>query len=239
MMNTAFETLIEKMHRGEASPEEQIELEMTLQKEPALRREAVLLWGVMEGARHAGRAGMKQRLKMLHLREQRRSRLQKRMRWGLAVVVALFVFALGFQYYYTPHRLFEAHYKPLPTQGLAAHEVPLSPELEEALEAYEQKAYAKAVKEFKEARAAGASAEATQLYEAISYIEMGKPKEAKEILLAFRSENSYYAETARWYLALVFLREYRPQAARRILEELAKGQYYAPVAKELLETLSE
>lgn len=239
MMNTEFENLVEKIYRGEAGVEEQVELEMMLHKEPSLRREAVVLWGMMEGARRAGRADMKQRLKLLHMQDRRRSRLQKRMRWGLGIVVVLFVFALGFQYYYTPSRLFEAHYKPLPTRGLGAHEVALSPELEEALQAYEQKAYAKAVEEFREAREAGASMETTQLYEAISYIEMGKPEEAKNILIGFHSENAYYSETAQWYLALVLLREHRPQAARRILEGLAEGQYYAPVAQELLETLSE
>jgi tetratricopeptide (TPR) repeat protein len=239
MMNAEFETLVEKVYRGEADSEERVKLEMMMYKEPTLRREAVLLWGIMEGARQIGRNDMKQRLKLLHRQEQRRSRLKRRMRLGLGLVMALFVFALGFQYYYTPIRLFEAHYKPLPTKGLAVQKVVLSPQLEEALQAYEQKAYDKAVEEFKEAREAGSSIETLQLYEAISYIETGKPEKAKSILINFQSENTYYSETAQWYLALVLLREHRPQAARQILEHLAKGQHYTSVAQELLEALSE
>jgi len=109
----------------------------------------------------------------------------------------------------------------------------------EAFAAYNKGEFQQAVPQFEEIRDAYPEEKMPHLYLGLSHLEMESVDQAiVEFLVLADGNYSPFQQSARWYLALAFLKQNNEQAARKWLETLAgkQGVYQNP-AREIMEEL--
>lgn len=197
------------------------------------RKELAQELGIMEGLNDQFRKGLRSSVSAF---EQRSDRVRK-MNPAFIGIAASFILISSFVVYLMRDEssLFDQYYKTYPNYELTAlrGDDDLSAR-ETAYKAYDAADYELAISQFTglEPRQS-----ADEFFLGIAYIETNKPEEALERLqLVINMEDTDYLDAARWYVALVYLKQENETLATEFLKRLANGRSeYADQASVLLE----
>lgn len=145
-------------------------------------------------------------------------------RWALAASVALMIAAAGLWWITRPplgERLYAGYYTTLPQSGSLSPNAPRD-EWDQAYTFYRQKQYEKARQILTPLFSEPTNADRAYLLAGLCWLEENRPSEALLMLAQVQPRASYYYQMARWGTAFAHLRAGHPEAARPILDDLAK-----------------
>ena len=159
-------------------------------------------------------------LKRFLAQRQKKSKVRKLVMsiTSIAAIIAI-VFSLNiYQDNRRMDKLFETYYTPLEydSQLMARGDDTISPELTSAMEAYQNKDYATALRSF---NAMSKVDENYLIYKSICLLETDKTKDAIALLeeLVGNGEGTEYYQQACWYLALAYLNNHEDDKALELL----------------------
>ncbi len=147
-----------------------------------------------------------------------------------AAAVFLLMMAAGWMYWNNqqPERLYQAYHEPYANEALIATrssaERPESKQLQKALSLQKAGDYQASIAKLRELLDAQPAHPLGSMMLGVAYLEEGQTEKAKELLMTVRINHELYYEEASWYLALAYLKDDQPSAARPILEELSRQE---------------
>ena len=159
-------------------------------------------------------------LKHFMAKRQQKSKVRKLV-MSITSIAAIIVIVFSFNIYQDNRRmdkLFETYYTPLEydSQLMSRGDDTISLELASAMESYQNKDYATALKKFETISNVD---ENYLIYKAICLLETEQTEDAITLLekLVANGEGTEYYQQACWYLALAYLREHESDEALNIL----------------------
>lgn len=256
-MNEELQNQIERYLRLEMNEEEERNFAERINNDDNLKKE-VELTAMIIGA--AKRVGKEQDLSEIEMLKQASTddirKLTKRTKPNLVLktvylvtssaAVILLAFTINHFYKANSHsqQLFAAYYEPYyddagTHRGGSFISGKDSLLLAEAMNLYENKNYAEALKVFN--NISDNYSNDISLYKAISFLETNETKQAIQLLnesLEKNGEGWEYYQDAQWYLALAYIRSKQTKEAKNILQQIvADERVYFEWAKELLQRL--
>ena len=225
--------------------EQQLDSDASLADDLALQRDAI------EGIRLDGSQNLKKQLQAIEAElatgnaavENKKDNTRRLISWVAIAASVLAVILVGYLFIPTatdPAALYVAYYQPYPNlinPAQRSAEITEETTLEQALRAYNNREYERALRLFEQGGVS--SAPGYTFYHAASYLGQDQPQAAIPLLeRVIRNEDSLFYGPGLWYLALAHLKENNPDAAVPLLEKLAllDGDY-STEARELLEDI--
>lgn len=240
-----IEQLIEDYLLNRLNPQQRMEFENRLSTDEQLSQQLALRRLAFKGARSAGRDRLRNRLKNIHQEVQKPPAKTRRL-WPLitSLAAAVTLLLIGGTLFFrgqnlSPQELFVQNYQAYPLSLTSRGE---AEELERAQlnQRYKNKDYQAALPLFEKLLSQDEKNARLLLGAGISHLELNQTKQAQTYFEAIiAAQDLRLQETARWYLALSFLKEGQVDAARIALENILKnpqaGTYQK--AKQLLKDL--
>ncbi len=133
-------------------------------------------------------------------------------------------------------QLFREYYSPFPL--VEAYNPQSNDPIEQALSAYGKANYVKVISLLKDFPSQTKEMDLLMAL-GISYIESGDLSQAEKVLEVVSKDTiDIYADDAKWYLALTFLKQEKMKDAQRLLESLQQHDTYGPDVRKILQELS-
>ncbi|HPA35611.1 MAG TPA: hypothetical protein PLA16_04550 [Chitinophagales bacterium] len=235
---TNKDLLIEKFLEHTLSAEEQLEFDRLLQSDTAFQQEFEFQKKLKASIIIETREKQKEQLRAL----EREIATPSRFKYAAAAAIILVVFAALIFALIRPDTddLYASYYEPFPnlekptTRDKTATDLPAK-----AFYAYDTENYATAAALFDQIYTQQA-ADYAILYEGLSYMELGKFRQAIQTfeLFDFEKQNNY-THTISWYLALCYLKNQQTERAKFLLEEVSHSDsQFKASSTELLEELN-
>ena len=159
-----------------------------------------------------------------------------------AAAIVLIVLSVGVYYMISPKtntadKLYLSYYTPYEVAGTnrSGNEGEESLQMK-AMQKFEQKDYASAIKIFEEIKTNGTASLSSNFYKGIAYLEMNKPNEAiKSLQIVINNENNELIADAEWYLGLAYLKANDIANAKKQFKRVSeKYSYYKNKADEII-----
>ena len=168
-------------------------------------------------------------LKHFMAKRQQKSKVRKLV-MSITSIAAIIAIVFSFNIYQDNRRmdkLFETYYTPLEydSQLMSRGDDTISLELASAMESYQNKDYATALKKFETISNVD---ENYLIYKAICLLETEQTKDAITLLeqLVANGEGTEYYQQACWYLALVYLRNHEDEKAFAMIKHINDDNKY-------------
>lgn len=204
MINNEHQDLLDRYIRHELTADEYRDVENLMKNDPEFVRQASLMEHIVNATDRVNE--QKAFAEMLsQIPRQKSSHRRIFITLSVAAAVILSLLYIGLSPQYTSHQLFEAYYMPL--------------ELEDTPSRGDEELTSK---------------QRSDILGAIADIEAGAIQIAINKLSYISQHDPIYYADARWYLALLYLRQDQRTAARQQLESLKTDNIYCDQATELL-----
>ena len=234
------DTRLENYLLGDMKEQERTAFEEALKRDPALARALEEERMVHTLVQFGGRAVLKQKLREINLNRKRKFRS----RIWLAAASVLILLTTGLFFFLhngsiTDAALFAEYYHP-EKDHLTQMGAPLETRLQHAMELYDNGKYAEALPLFNSLPDSLPEYRIARIYAGICLLETNNIEEAREL---FENESAIpsplYNSTARWYLALTYLKLSKREACRDLLKKLAAEHalVYGKLAAEMLKEM--
>lgn len=220
--------LIERYFEGKMNAAEKQAFEARVAQETPLSEEVALQRTIREGLRAVGRARMLTQLEMVESRMSEYhpptqvirfdERTRQRFYWAAAAAVLLLIpvyFLLKANA--AEEKLFARYFTPYENVATQSPRDPLN----QALEQYRSKNYAKALGILETMEDKGDVSDSTLFYKANVHLQLDQPREAIAALQKVPATSTFYEE-AQWYLALALLKNDDSEEAQEIVSKIAQ-----------------
>lgn len=231
--------LIDRYLRNDLSEKEQIDFEDRVANDPAFAEEVEKYKDSNFAVGLLARIQKKEQVKRLHQQfrlDRHRSRV-----YPVAALILVLV-AVGLTYWYaitnyTDHQLATHYYTPYvvdpTTQGQREEQI-----LDMALAAYNNQDYSRALDLLTSLPENINEYWQVQLLIGNVWLMLDQPKKAIPIFDNISKESELYKESAKWYLALAYLKNEDPANAQLVLKQIQEGEYNYSTANQLLKKLN-
>ncbi|TAE58821.1 MAG: hypothetical protein EAY68_11190 [Bacteroidetes bacterium] len=233
--------LIQKYLNNSLLPEEVLAFEKLKETDAAFAQELAEQLRVRAAIHLHNRAAFKQQLQSIDAQAQKGSFTVK----AIVAVAASVLLVVGIFSIYTyqtkdTHQLYASYYSTAPNvvapvvrgEAFAA----INDTLQQAFALYEEQKYAEAITFFALQGKTANSQQIANFYTAMCYMELGKPKEAMQLLTSekFSKEPYQFFYAAQWYAALCYLQLGEPKAAKKTLYTLTQEENIYQQQSEML-----
>lgn len=237
---------IEKYLMGELSGEERRQFEETLKGDPSLQKEVeeyrTMLRGIELGFNRDLKNMLREEENRLREHSAKATGRQRTMRivFAMAAVIALIIVSVFVLRNNKPdtEEILAMYYKPYPNV-----ETPVTrgeQDRQSGYALYEKGQYKEALKLFDTHLNKFPDDPAALFYSGMCYFELGQTSEAIDFLgKVNRSQNNRYSRPALWYEGLALIKLKKDKDARKIFEQLSKGDdIYSRQSKEILQKIN-
>ncbi len=220
--------LIERYFEGQLSSAERQAFEERVAHEESFSEEVTLQRNIRESLRAVGRARMLSQLEMVESRMSEYhpptqvirfdERTRQRFYWAAAAAILLLIpVYLLLKANSSEDKLFARYFTPYENVATQSSQDPLN----QALEQYRSKNYAKALGILENLEDQGETSDSTLFYKGNVELQLSHPREAIAALERVPEASTFYDE-AQWYLALAFLKDNDAGEAYKIVSSIAQ-----------------
>ena len=239
--------LIDEYLLGQLKEEELQQFEEALSSDKDLQAELENRRAAHEVLEAHVRSELSNRISKIH-KGMRRSKV-RRMNWSTWKVAAGLILLLGVSLiiyssiYLDNEALYNGYYEGYEDNITVLGEA--DEIISKAIEYYNKEEYERAIEEFEKIPANTDPEDAfmtdAMFYYAMCHYELNDLKKTEEIFLYIIENNAKYEQTARWYLALLYLKTGEENQSKSLLEEIIEGDegtYKKSSAEDLLRSLN-
>ncbi|MEM1318664.1 MAG: tetratricopeptide repeat protein [Bacteroidota bacterium] len=239
---------IDRYLAGKMTEAERLRFEQRLSEDKDLSQALAQREALRASIEAYGDRELKAKLKGIHRnihREEPAAAPPRRIgRWLAVAAAVLLLLALGYWLFprsSSPEQLYAQYYAPYDIPFTSRGDNP-DRMLQEAADYFGQEGYAIALPLFRQLLQKEPQQPSLRFAEALCLLEMGKlPEAERSFKQVVQLPNPFYLDHARWYLALIYLRQSQIYEARRELERLVRDSRadHHEEAKALSKTLKE
>lgn len=235
---------IDRFILGQMPEEEVITFKKQLRDDPSLQKEVALQEKIIQGLKAHRNQELKTKLKAIHQEVTGSPKQRKLVVWWRYAAAAASILLIGAIAYWmfipTPNyaALYQANYEPFNMGGNRSDTNQLL--LIKARDLYITQQYKAALPMLETLAQESTDSLNYQLALSICHMELGQLSEAHQLLeIIIAAEDVLFSDQARWYLALLHLRQNRKTEAKTLLNKLAQNAEadYHQKAIELLKAL--
>ena len=218
-LNSRDIEVLDKFAQNQLSEEDQVYFEGRLDV-PEFKREVDFIVDLGQVSSLRGRAIRKGELQSLeaNLKEKHsKSKYKKILPWIVILILILsFLYLLKIRGTHTPEDLYAQFYEPYPNliSPLRMGEEEVDPDV---FQLYELKNYTEVIKSLKPE---STLSEPQSFYLALSYLAIEDWNQSETILEKFTNFEGRFFHAARWYRALILLRDGKPEPSKEILNSI-------------------
>ncbi len=242
-MMDSLEQRIDSYLSNRMAEKEKLDFEKEMTSETSLQKEVQLQKAAYLAIEKHGDAEIRERVH--HWENPASPTLLKRYWWRLALPIVI-VYAAIFLYnaFSKPHLeedLFEEYFETVVYRSTTSYPAETFPNWNNGTKAYKQGDYETATSFYEEHLRRQTETQEALFYTGMAFLSQDPPnlKKAQFYLGQVTGKQNPYTNTAKWNLALAYLKEGRIVRTKKLLRELlAKGNYRKDDVKELLERLS-
>ncbi len=207
-MNERTIERLNNLYRNKISENQKKELKAELKSDAEFAKRAKEYLEMFAAIEAVGEAGLKAQLIQEYKRDEKSKVRTLFTKYYQMAAVILVIIALPFSYLYlndTPscQDLFTTNFEPLSEESMR-NSTAITP-MSNALQLYDTKKYNAAISAFLVLSESDLQTASAQIYLAISYLAVEKPKEAIPYLESVKTGTSMYKTDAAWYLILAHL----------------------------------